>query len=164
MAGTLRSSCWPLNSVSAYITWCQWTLPQGSLVRLKWHNTWKVAACSRHLDWRCLIELSVMIGAFYILCCPIEQPSAVTSASKEIAFYNSKKEFIYFWERESRGETEREGDRESQAGSALRAQRPTHGLNSGIARSWPELKSRVGHLAHWATQVSQEMHFKSYLI
>ena len=40
----------------------------------------------------------------------------------------------------SGGGTEREGDTESEAGSALSAQSPTWGLNSRTTRLWPELK------------------------
>ena len=39
---------------------------------------------------------------------------------------------------------EREGERESQAGSALSVHSPMQGLNSRTMRSYPELKSRVG--------------------
>jgi len=48
----------------------------------------------------------------------------------------------------------REGERESQAGSAFRAE-PDVGLNLMTVRSWPELKSRVGGLTNWATQAPQ---------
>ena len=68
-----------------------------------------------------------------------------------------RKIFIYFWdrerERESREGAEREGDREFQADSKLLAQSPSRGLNPWIARSWPELKSKVRCLTDWATQV-----------
>ena len=59
--------------------------------------------------------------------------------------------FIYF-ERErkhtrTRGsEGQREGERESQAGSTLSAQSPTQGSISQTMRSWPKPKSRVGCL------------------
>ena len=43
----------------------------------------------------------------------------------------------------SEGGAEREGDRESQAGSAPSSQRPMRGLNSQTVRSWPESKPRV---------------------
>ena len=49
----------------------------------------------------------------------------------------------------SRGGTERGRERESQAGSvrsALSAQSPMWGLILRTSKSWPELKSRVGHL------------------
>ena len=46
---------------------------------------------------------------------------------------------------------ERERERESQAGSTLPVNSPMWGLNSGTARSWPELKSRVWRLTYWAT-------------
>ena len=62
--------------------------------------------------------------------------------------------FIYF-ERKIEcewGEAERGRGRESQAGSVLSAQSPTWGSNSWTVRSWPEPKSRVGHLTDWATQ------------
>ena len=42
------------------------------------------------------------------------------------------------------GGAEREGDRESQTGSALSAQTPKWGSNSPTVRSCPELKPRVG--------------------
>ena len=48
--------------------------------------------------------------------------------------------------------TEREGERESQAGSILSVQSPTRGPIPRTVRSWPEPKSRVGHLTDWATQ------------
>ena len=44
-------------------------------------------------------------------------------------------------ERMSRGGAEREGDRGSEAGSALSPQSPTRGSNSQTTRSWPEPKS-----------------------
>ena len=59
----------------------------------------------------------------------------------------------------SRGWAEREGERESQAGSPLLAQSPTWGLIPRTIRSWPELKSRVGHLTNWATQAPQDCYF-----
>ena len=61
-------------------------------------------------------------------------------------------------ERESThtGGAEREGDRESQAGSTLSSQSLMWGSNSWTERSWPELKSRVGHLTDRATQVPLE--------
>ena len=64
--------------------------------------------------------------------------------------------FLYSWERDRvwAGEEhrEREGERESQAGSTLSAE-PDTGLNLTTVKSWPELKSRVGHSTDWATQV-----------
>ena len=57
-------------------------------------------------------------------------------------------------ERESRGGTEREGDKESQSGSALPMQSPMWGSNSQSLRSWPEPKSRVRWLTDWATKVA----------
>ena len=66
-----------------------------------------------------------------------------------LIFFN----FIYlFWGRKSR-EGQREGERESQAGSALSGQIPTWGSISQTVRSCPEPKSRVGWLIGWATQV-----------
>ena len=47
----------------------------------------------------------------------------------------------------------REGERESQAGSALTAQSQTWGSISWMIRPWPEPKSRVGHITNWVTQV-----------
>ena len=68
--------------------------------------------------------------------------------------------FSYFREKEhtrvhsSTGEgLEREGDRESHAGSTLLAQSMTPGSNSQSSRSWPEPKWRVGRWINWATQV-----------
>ena len=53
----------------------------------------------------------------------------------------------------SRGRAEREGERESQAGSSLSVQSLTWSSISRIMRSWPEQKSRVRCLTDWATQV-----------
>ena len=65
--------------------------------------------------------------------------------------------FIYVFQRERERENklgaEREGDRESQAGSMPSVQSPMQGSNPQTMRSWPELKSRVRGLTHWATQV-----------
>ena len=61
--------------------------------------------------------------------------------------------FIYFWERQRQivcmGEGQREGGRESQAGSVLSAWSPTWGSNSRTMRSWAELKPRAGCLTDW---------------
>ena len=46
---------------------------------------------------------------------------------------------------------ERQRERESQAGS-MPSTEPNMGLDLMTLRSWPELKSRVGHLTKWATQ------------
>ena len=58
------------------------------------------------------------------------------------------KMFIYFWERErerqrewERAGREREGDRESEAGSSLWADSTEPNANSRTMRSWPEPKS-----------------------
>ena len=51
----------------------------------------------------------------------------------------------------SRGGAEREGERESQAGSALMAQ--MQGLNPRTVRSRAEPKSRASRLTDWAPQV-----------
>ena len=57
------------------------------------------------------------------------------------------------WEVESpRGEGQRERVRESQARSALSVQSWMPGSNSWTSRSWPEPRSRVRHLTHYATQ------------
>ena len=63
--------------------------------------------------------------------------------------------FIYFErDRMSRGRAEREGDRESQAGSMQLAQRAPHGVRiHETIRSRPEPKSRVRCLTNWAIQV-----------
>ena len=61
------------------------------------------------------------------------------------------------WASERAGEGKREGDREFQAGSTPSARSPTRGSISRTAGSWPELKSRVGHLTHWATQELQTL-------
>ena len=66
-----------------------------------------------------------------------------------------KRIFIYLFlrERARAGKGQREGERESQAGSVLSAQSPMWGLMSHTVRSWPEPKSRVRCLTNWATQV-----------
>ena len=62
--------------------------------------------------------------------------------------------FIYFErERGREGGADREGERESQAGSTLPAQSPTWGSNLRTLRSRPEPRSRVGRSTDWATQV-----------
>ena len=53
------------------------------------------------------------------------------------------------------GERQKERDRETQADSALSAE-PHVGLHFTILRSWPEPKSRGGHLTDCATQVPQK--------
>ena len=63
--------------------------------------------------------------------------------------------FIYlFWkrERESGEGSERGGERESWAGSALSAQSSIRGSVPWIMRSWPEPKPRVSCLIDWATE------------
>ena len=49
-----------------------------------------------------------------------------------------------------RGQRERE--RESQAGPTPSVQSPMQGSNPWTARSWAELKPRIGFLTDWATQ------------
>ena len=51
---------------------------------------------------------------------------------------------LFLKERESR----EEGERETQAGSALSAQNLTQSSNSGTMRSYPEPKPRVGRLTN----------------
>ena len=73
----------------------------------------------------------------------------VSSAEMTFLFLNL---FIYFereGEKASREETEREGERESQAGSMLSAQSSMWGSNPQTIRSWPKLKPRVGCLTDW---------------
>ena len=68
--------------------------------------------------------------------------------------------YLFFeWERKSshrKGGADREEERESQEGSTLSAQSPMRGWNSWTMRLWPELRSRVGRLTDWATQVPLE--------
>ena len=52
---------------------------------------------------------------------------------------------------QGRGGAEGEGKRESQADLML-SMVPNLGLDLMTLRSWPRLKSRVGHLTDWATQ------------
>ena len=60
----------------------------------------------------------------------------------------------------SGGAAEREGERESKAGSKLSAQSPTRGsIPRTSMRSWPEPKSRVGRLPDWATQAPLPVFF-----
>ena len=59
---------------------------------------------------------------------------------------------------EGQRDREREGERKSQAGSALTAQ----GSISWPASSWPEPKSRVRHVTDWATQAPHQLvYFRS---
>lgn len=60
--------------------------------------------------------------------------------------------FPPFWPWGGRGE--REGEKDSQAGSMLSIQ-PDVGLDLTPLKSWPDQKSRVGCLTEWATQVPQ---------
>ena len=62
----------------------------------------------------------------------------VLSFLKKIFREGESKERVHKWERNR--------ERESEAGSALSAQSPTRGSNSGTVTSQPELKSRVRHL------------------
>ena len=57
----------------------------------------------------------------------------------------------FIWERDHEQEGQREREREIQADSMLSAE-PDMGLDLKTLRSGPELKSRVGHLTHWATK------------
>ena len=50
------------------------------------------------------------------------------------------------------GKREREGERESWAGSILSVQSPMRGPIPWTVWSWPEPRSRVRRLTHWATQ------------
>ena len=70
--------------------------------------------------------------------------------------------FIYFergWEwMGERGGAEKERERESQAGFVLSAQSLLQGSIPWTLRSWPEPKSRIGHLTDWATQAPLLFH------
>ena len=74
--------------------------------------------------------------------------------------------FALFWERKraSRGGAEREGERESHAGSVLSAQNSMEGSILQTASSWPEPKSSVRCLTNWATQASLPATIKSELL
>lgn len=39
------------------------------------------------------------------------------------------------------------------------SEEPDTGVNLITLQSWPDLKSRIGLLTNWATQVPQQMHF-----
>ena len=67
----------------------------------------------------------------------------------------SKHERVWVGKSVSRGGAEGEGEGASQAGSMLSVQIATRGSISQTMRSWPELKSRAGHLTNWATRVLQ---------
>ena len=57
------------------------------------------------------------------------------------------------------GEGQRGRERVSQAWSALSAQSPMWSSNPQNMRSWPEPKSRVGHLNDWDTQTPPHTSF-----
>ena len=59
--------------------------------------------------------------------------------------------------REAETQRERE-ERESQAGSTS-STGPVAGFHPMTLASWPEMKSRVGRLTHWATQVNRFYYF-----
>lgn len=83
------------------------------------------------------------------------------TASEYISFLSLTILFIYLRERERErvgGGAEKKGERETQAGSALRVGSDTE-LNPRTLRSWPAPKSGVGHLADWVTQAP---HFRVY--
>ena len=75
---------------------------------------------------------------------------------------------IYFWERDresacelGRGR-EREGERESQAGSTLSAQSLRQALNPQTVRSWAEPKTRVrilNRLSRWGAPVPSSFYY-----
>ena len=65
-----------------------------------------------------------------------------------IIFFNVYLFILGEWD----GRAEREGERESQAGSVLSVQSPTWGSVWQTMRSWSEPKSRVGRLTEWTTQ------------
>ena len=69
--------------------------------------------------------------------------------------------FIYLFLRKSEwaGAGQKEGERESRAGSALSAQSRMRGSSSPAVRSWSEPKPRVGCLTNWAIQVPLGMAF-----
>ena len=98
------------------------------------------------------------------ICLRLQRPSGLLLRERwemgRLSFFK----FTYFdreGERErenmSRGGAEREGQRESQAGSGLFAWSLTRGLNSWTPKSSPEMKPRVVHLTDWAIQVPQDM-------
>ena len=74
--------------------------------------------------------------------------------------------FIYFWrkERQSRGGAEKEGDRESEAGSRLWAvsREPNTGLElkSHEIMNWAE----VGCLTDWATQAPLQFNYSHHAV
>ena len=80
-----------------------------------------------------------------------KQLNVVTMAC--VSYGLRKEEFllfklIYFERQSRRGTEEREGERESQAGSVLSVHSPMRGLNPRTVRSRPELKPRVGCLTN----------------
>ena len=80
---------------------------------------------------------------------------AVLSFYAVLSFFFFK--FTYLFkerEKESRGGTEREGERESQGVSALSVQSLMQGSNSQTVRSWPEQKPRIRCFTDGATQAS----------
>ena len=58
-----------------------------------------------------------------------------------------------------RGGEDREGEREYHAGSAPSAQSPKRCSNPQTIRSWPKLRSRVGHSTDWTTQAHPTTQF-----
>ena len=71
--------------------------------------------------------------------------------------YYSETERDRLWAEE--GQRQREGKRESQAGSELSVQSLTQGSIPRTVRSWPEPNPRVRRLTDWATQAHQASTF-----
>ena len=96
-----------------------------------WSRGWSQNK-ARHLKW-----VHFIVGKWYL--------------NREDFF-----KFTYFErERTHMHRAEREGERESQAGSSLSAQSSMRGSIPRTMRSWPELKSRARHLTDSATWVHQ---------
>ena len=73
-------------------------------------------------------------------------------------FFFFKFVFYLFWERVSQGGAEREADR-IPSRLCTPSTEPDRGLDLPTVRSWPELKSRVGHSTDWATQAPLYWYF-----
>ena len=71
-------------------------------------------------------------------------------------FLSFFKKVYLFWG----GRWQRQGERENPK-QALLAWSPTWGSNSQTVRSWPELKSRVGHSTNWATRRPYKWFYKN---
>ena len=113
-------------------------------------------AASVFTKWRSSIYSSILLQLIFRSYCLFYCSGWIQTLRIRCSWIKKFFKFIYF-EREcvcaQVGEEQREGETESQAGSALSTKSPTWGSNSRTVKSRPEPKSKVRHLIEWTTQV-----------